>query len=400
MKICACVSWHHERSTGVCTCKPNTAILQTLAMMTVFAFSFLGRFGVLLAEGPNNSKVPHATSKASEIASKEVVAVLAENRKQLERLLILAQEKPGEIAGIRQALGDMARHAKLAGFLLDSLPAERKTILALDTIHPEIVLPAFSRDADVQVKALYAIAKLPRASFKQAEPLVARGLDSNVPSVQIAAANAIEAKGIVVSRRLRESMLAVLSRAEPREWSRHIVAGWHIKGNMPVLRQVILAVISVGDQQVAEGIVKLLAQRKGRCISRSMWLCHILHRIADRRVVPYLAKVLLDKSQRRPLLRQTLAPPTSGPKLKAYISPADAILLTLLKLTRQTYDEYGFEMKIAFTFTEPAFYGFASSKDQTRAIEKFNTWWIEHRAEFSKEKPVPQVKKNAGEDAQ
>jgi len=384
----------------MCVCKRNISILQILAVMTMVAFSVMGGFRVLLAEGPDSGKAPHATSKASATASKEVVVAHAENRKQLEGLLLLAQKKPGEIAGIRRALLDMAHRAKLARFLLDHSPAERKGLFALEIVYPEIVLSAFSHDTDVQAKALYAVSELPVASFKQAEPLVAQGLLSTVPDVQIAAANSILGKDMVVSRRLRESMLAALSRPEPREWSRFIDTGKRIEGNMTVLRQIVLAVISAGDVEVAKGIVKLLAQRKGRCTSRSMWLCFILQRIADKKIVPDLAKVLSDKTQVKPEFRQWLDPPTSGPRLEAWIAPYDAILQTLLHITGQGYDKYFFEMKIEFTYTKPAFYGFAAPADRVMAMDKFNTWWSEHKGEFLKGKAVPKVKKNAGKDAQ
>jgi hypothetical protein len=361
----------------------NIAILRAVVVTTVVASAFADRFGGVLAEGPDSRKAPHATSKPSGSTAKEVIAAHAENRKQLEQLLVLAQKNPGEIAGIRQALLDMARRAKLARFLLDSSPAERKALFALEITHPKIVLSAFSSDIDVQIKALYAISELPVASFRQAEPLVARGLLSAVPGVQIAAANSILGRGIVVSRKLRESMLAALSRPEPREWSKFIDTGKYIEGNMTVLRQIVLAVISVRDLQMAKGIVKLLSQRKGRCINRSMWLCYILQRIADRKIVPDLAKVLSDKTQRKLGLRHWLDPP-SGPKIVAFIAPSDAILQTLLHITGQAYDKYDFEMKIEFTYTKPAFYGFASSTYRSQAMDKFNAWWSEHKGEFLK----------------
>jgi len=363
-------------------------ILAIATMTTAF-------LGTLHADEANDGRPSATTSRPATGSLKEVAVALAKNQRQLEQLLILAQGKPWATAAMQKPLADMARRAELAGFVLEYSPAEVRALFALDTVHPEIVLPSFSKNVSIRIKALRSIARLPDDSFRQAEPLIARGLDSNVPAVQIAAANSVEAKASPVSCRLRESLLAVLSRAKEKEWSRHIVLGEHIEGNMPVLRQVVWAVISAGDLHVAKGVVELLSQQKNRCVARSMWLCHILNRIGDTRVVPRLAAVLSDKSQRRPLLRHVLRSPASRSRITAYIAPSDTVLLTLLTLTRQPYDRYGFETRVIFTQTRPPFFGFpstesrASTEARAAAVKMFTAWWSKHKGEYGSCEQLP-----------
>jgi len=333
-------------------------ILAIATMTTAF-------LGTLHADEANDGRPSATTSRPATGSLKEVAVALAKNQRQLEQLLILAQGKPWATAAMQKPLADMARRAELAGFVLEYSPAEVRALFALDTVHPEIVLPSFSKNVSIRIKALRSIARLPDDSFRQAEPLIARGL------------------------------LAVLSRAKEKEWSRHIVLGEHIEGNMPVLRQVVWAVISAGDLHVAKGVVELLSQQKNRCVARSMWLCHILNRIGDTRVVPRLAAVLSDKSQRRPLLRHVLRSPASRSRITAYIAPSDTVLLTLLTLTRQPYDRYGFETRVIFTQTRPPFFGFpstesrASTEARAAAVKMFTAWWSKHKGEYGSCEQLP-----------
>lgn len=263
-------------------------------------------------------------------------------------------------------LGDMVAEARSAEAMAGLSPDERRELSRLRQAEPQLCADVFALSWGRNLEALKKIGALAGPPARSAEALVAVLLRHPSPHMRCEAAR-LAARCEYRSRAVTAALCDILANVPADRWDTYHHAGLPVP-HMEALK----AVSATGSKEAAPVLLALLRRQAGvHQLSRQRF-AEALVATGEVRAVPALIEVL------------NSAGSTYGTwsmnKVRITLSPADAPLMALVKLTGQRTEDYG----LAQLPTKYGSYGinpigFASEDQRKAAVRKFLQWWRQNK---------------------
>ena len=263
-------------------------------------------------------------------------------------------------------LGDMVAEARAAEAMAGLSPRERRELRGLRQAEPQLCADVFAPNWDRNLGALKKIAGLADPQARRAEALMAVLLRHPSPQMVCEAAR-IAARIEYRSRAVTAALCDIMASVTADRWDTY-----H-HGGLPVPHmEALKAVSAIRCKEAAPVLLALLRRQTGVNQLSRQCFAEALAATGEVGAVPALIEVLKSAG--------STYGTWSMNKVRITLSPADAPLLALVKLTGQRTEDYGLT-QLPFKYGSYGInpIGFASEEQRKAAVRKFMQWWQQNK---------------------